>query len=304
MSIELLEGDCLEIMPDLPSDSIDLILTDPPYGTIKTFSGKNRTYTRDTTWDVVINQKAMLYECERLLKVNAACVLFGQEPFTSKLITEPHPNLRFSYRYTWLKDHFGSPLGCKQKPLNYTEDINVFFKKYDTRNNHPLRLYSAALLDFIGKPSRVINKELKHRRSEHFFYTTSTQFNICSAAVYEELTTRYRLQEFNGYLTYNEIQRINKAFSGGQTFNLPEGARYKSNVLEYKKDYGNLHPTQKPVALLEDLIKTYTHEGATVLDFTAGSFSTGVACQNTNRNFIGIELNHKFYQRGVERLKR
>jgi len=86
------------------------------------------------------------------------------------------------------------------------------------------------------------------------------------------------------------------------TFNLPHGAKYKSNVLEYRKDYTGHHPTQKPVALLADLVETYTNEGDTVLDFTMGSGSTGVACANTGRKFIGIEMDADFFQVATDRI--
>jgi site-specific DNA-methyltransferase (adenine-specific) len=97
------------------------------------------------------------------------------------------------------------------------------------------------------------------------------------------------------------LTEIDRAFN--RVFNLPDGKKYKSNVLSYKKDYSGFHPTQKPVALLEDLIKTYTNEGDTVLDFTAGSFTTGVACVNLNRKFIGIEMDKNYFDIGVNRVK-
>jgi site-specific DNA-methyltransferase (adenine-specific) len=86
-------------------------------------------------------------------------------------------------------------------------------------------------------------------------------------------------------------------------FNLPKGKKYKSNVLEYKKDYTGLHPTQKPIALMEDLIRTYTNEGQLVLDFTMGSGTTGVACKNLNRRFIGIELDKDYFEIAQKRIK-
>lgn len=78
---------------------------------------------------------------------------------------------------------------------------------------------------------------------------------------------------------------------------------FPQTVLAFAKEEDHLHPTQKPVALMEYLIKTYTNEGETVLDFTAGSFTTGVACVNVNRNFIGIELDENYFDIGVSRIK-
>ncbi len=105
--------------------------------------------------------------------------------------------------------------------------------------------------------------------------------------------------------TYEQLIIIDNAFRGTfkKIFNLPDGKKYKSNVLEYKKDYTGHHPTQKPVLLLEDLIKTYTNENQTVLDFTMGSGSTGVACKNLNRNFIGIELDQNYFDIAKQRIK-
>jgi DNA modification methylase len=99
---------------------------------------------------------------------------------------------------------------------------------------------------------------------------------------------------------YAELEEINRRFS--RRFNLPEGQKYKSNVLQYRKDYTGHHPTQKPVALMEDLVKTYTDPGETVLDFTMGSGSTGVACANTGRRFIGIERDDKYFAIASERI--
>ena len=104
-----------------------------------------------------------------------------------------------------------------------------------------------------------------------------------------------------GFKTYAELEQINKRYLS--TFNLWEGKKHKSNILEYKKDYQGLHPTQKPVLLLEDLIKTFSNEGDTVVDVTMGSGSTGVACKNTGRNFIGMELDEEYFKIAKERIE-
>jgi len=96
-----------------------------------------------------------------------------------------------------------------------------------------------------------------------------------------------------GFKTYAELRDIDKKYDS--TFNLWEGNKYKSNILKYKKDYDGYHPTQKPVLLLEDLIKTFSNENDLIVDLTMGSGSTGIACRNTNRNFIGIELDQSYY---------
>jgi len=294
--IQLLQGDCLELMKEIPDGSVDMILTDPPYGTV-TNMGLDGWKDGKTSWDTVIDHDKMLEECNRILRFNGCMVLFSQDPYTSKLVTDTHGNLPFSYRLTWLKDHFANSLIAKKAPVNYTEDINVFFKKYDTLSQHPLREYSKTLMEKIGLNLKGINEVLGHRRAEHFFYTSSTQFGLCTEETYSDIVATFNIIDA---MPYKEMENINRRFN--RRFNLEDGMKYKSNVLEYKKDYQGLHPTQKPVLLMEDLIKTYTNENETVLDFTMGSGTTGVAAKNLNRNFIGIELDETYFNIAKERI--
>lgn len=294
-----MQGDCLELMKTIPSGSIDMVLTDPPYGTVNgaALDGwKNQT----TEWDNVLNFDLMWSEINRVLRPNGACLLFSQEPFTSNLITSSHNNVPFSYRLMWLKDHFANSLISKKAPVNYFEDICVFFKKYDLQGLHPLRHYSKQIMDFVGLNLKQINSKLGHRKAEHFFYVDSTQFGLCTEKTYNELIEVFNIDLMRGFKSFSELHEIDRAFS--RAFNLPQGKKYKSNVFEYKKDYDGFHPTQKPVALLEDLIRTYSNEGNTVLDFTMGSGSTGVACVNINRAFIGIEMDDKYFEIAQERI--
>lgn len=277
-----------------------MILTDPPYGTVRGVGDGNVLHGMKgkTDWDETIAHWEMLSECNRILRTNGALVLFSQDPYTGKLMSDTHGNLPFSYRMTWMKDHFANSLIAKKAPANYTEDVNVFFKKYDTLNQHPLREYSRKLMIDNHTNLKKINSDLGHRRFEHFAYTDSTQFGLCTEKTYNEFLEFYNVLEF---MPYQEMSNIDRRFS--RRFNLPGGQKIKSNVLEYKKDYTGLHPTQKPVALLEDLIRTYTNKGETVLDFTMGSGSTGVACKNLKRNFIGIELDDKYFDIAKERIE-
>jgi len=302
--IKLIHGECLAEMDKLIEQgvTVDAIIADPPYGTVKGIGDGDVSHGMkgNVSWDETINHEAMLDKCNKLLRTNGALILFCQEPYTSKITTETHGNLPFSYRMTWLKDHFANSLIAKKAPVNYTEDICVFFKKYDTLSQHPLRDYAKKVMDFIGLNLKEINSDLRHRRAEHFFYVNSTQFGLCTEKTYNELTEKYGLDSLDGFMTFDELSVINRAFS--RAFNLPAGKKYKSNVLEYKKDYTGLHPAQKPVALIENLVKTYTNEGDTVLDFTFGSGTTGIACQNTGRNFIGIERDDKYFKIAQERI--
>jgi len=306
--IKLMQGDCLAEMDKLIEQgvTIDAIITDPPFGTAGGMGKGEARYDRisNVEWDNVIPHEAMLDKCNKLLRTNGALILFSQQPYTTKLINDAHGNLPFSYCMTWLKDHFSNSLLVNKAPVNYTEDICVFFKKYDTLSQHPLRDYAKKVMDFIRLNLNEINSDLGHRRAEHFFYVDSTQFGLCTEKTYSELAERYKLNGLDWFMTFEEMQRIDSEFKKQtpKVFNLPAGKKYKSNVLEYKKDYTGLHPTQKPVALIEDLIKTYTNEGETVLDFTMGSGTTGVACKNLSRNFIGIELDEQYFKIAQERI--
>ena len=142
--------------------------------------------------------------------------------------------------------------------------------------------------------------------------TGSTQFSLCTEKTYQELVDVFGIDKMDGFCEweklkpiqeeYQEANRRNIAEKYPSVFNLWQGGKSKSNVLEYKKDNDGYHPTQKPVALLEDLIQTYSNEGNTVLDFTMGSGSTGVACVNTNRQFIGIELDPDYFATAEKRI--
>jgi len=298
----LMKGDCLERMKEISSGSVDMILTDPPYGTVKGAALDGWEGTK-TDWDVCIDQEKMLNECNRILRTNGALVLFSQDPYTARLMTETHGNLPFSYRMAWLKDHFANALIAKKAPVNYTEDICVFFKKYDQLNQHPLRDYVSTLFSFIGKSKKQLFAEMGHQGVCHFMRYETMQFGLCTEKTYSELVEMYGISEQEWFKPFSYLVDVNRKFNDEfkRAFNL-QGKKFKSNVLSYKKDYQGLHPTQKPVLLLEDLIKTYTNEGDAVLDFTFGSGSTGVACVNTNRKFIGIEMDDNYFEIGKNRV--
>lgn len=301
--INLMYGDCLERMKEIQDGSVDLILCDPPYGTVGGMGAGERRYSSlaSIEWDVAISPASIFEHCERLLRVNGALILFSQEPYTSRLITEAHGNLPFSYRLTWLKDHFANCLLVNKAPVSYSEDVLVFFKSHDTLKQHPLRKYAKLIMEHIGRSLKQINSDLGHRRAEHFFYVDSTQFGLCTEQTYEQLISRYHMQNCPFLMSYGQMSEIDRRFV--RRFNLPEGQKYKSNILEYKKIRNGLHPMEKPVALLEDLIKTYSNPGDTVLDFTMGSGSTGVACLNSGRPFIGIEKDQGYFETAKHRIE-
>ena len=226
------QGDCLELMKEIPDKSIDMVLCDLPYGTTK------------NKWDSVIPLNKLWKQYERIIKDNGAIVLFSQMPFSAELV---HSNLKlFKYEWIWQKDNGTGFLNAKKMPLKIHENILVFYKK--------LPLYNPQM--------RTGFKPYKCKQGRH-----STNYGA-----YEQ-----------GHITESN------------------GERYPIDIIKFKKDSG-LHPTQKPVELLEYLIKTYTNEGETVLDNCMGSGSTGIACINTNRNFIGYELNEKYFKIAEKRI--
>ena len=230
--IDLRQGDCLELMKDIPDKSIDMILCDLPYGTTR------------NKWDSIIPLNDLWMQYERIIKDNGAIVLFSQMPFTAELV---HSNLNlFKYEWIWQKENGTGFLNAKKMPLKIHENIEIFYKKTPTYNPQMRKGF---------KP-------------------------------YSQMSGR-------GSSNYGEQIRI-------QTIN--DGERYPIDIIEFKRDKEKLHPTQKPVALLEYLIKTYTNENETVLDNCMGSGSTGVASINTNRNFIGIELDENYYKIACERI--
>ena len=299
--IKLLNGDCLIESDKIESGSVDLILTDLPYGTVKNIKNVNHGMSGKCDWDVVIDTDKVMEVANRILRRNGKMVLTSQQPFTNELINKAHKNLPFNYGMIWEKDHFANALTAKKAPLNYYEDVLVFSKKYDLEGLHPLRLYFKSVMEFVGLNLKQINAKLGHRRAEHCFYLDSTQFGLCTEKTYLELIEMFNVDKVKEFKTFEELKEIE--FRYESRFNLWEGNKVKSNILKYKKDYDGHHPTQKPVLLLEDLIKTFSNENDLVVDLTMGSGSTGVACKNTNRNFIGIELDDKYFNLASNRIE-
>ncbi len=319
--IQLHKGDCQIESDKIESGSVDLILTDLPYGNMNG-AGLDGWGNNKTGWDFAIEPKKVYEIANRILRKNGKMVLFSQEPYTSKMINEVIANIPLNYRMIWEKDHFANSLIAKKAPVSYFEDILIFSKNYDFEGLHPLRLYFKSVMDFIGLNLKQINTKLGHRRAEHTFYVTpkqavikevgqkadhvtrigSSQFGICTEKTYNELIEVFGINKMESFKTYGELKNIDNKYDS--TFNLWEGNKYKSNILKYKKDYSGHHPTQKPILLLEDLIKTFSNEGNLVVDLTMGSGSTGVACKNTNRSFVGIEKDENYFKIAQERIKK
>jgi site-specific DNA-methyltransferase (adenine-specific) len=302
--MKLYKGDCLEQHKHIKDGSVDLILTDLPYGTIKGMGGDMEKYKHlsNSNWDNVIDTDKIMQITNRILRKNGKMILTANQPFTTELISKAIPNLPHSYNMYWDKMHFANCLVSNKAPVSYIEDILVFSKTHDHLNLHPLREYFKNIMDFIGLNLKQINIRLNHRRAEHTFYINSTQFGLCTEKTYIELVDVFKLETMSTFKEWKELLEINSTFNS--TFNLWQGNKYKSNILKYKKDYTGHHPTQKPILLLEDLIKTFSNENDLIVDLTMGSGSCGVACKNLNRNFIGIEMDDKYFEIAKERIEK
>lgn len=309
--IKLFLGDCLVESKKIKEGSIDLILMDPPYGNMNTDGGRKIGIHN---WDFQINTKDLFNIANRILRKNGKLILFSQEPYSSMLVSTVIPNLPFSYRAIWEKDNFANALGVNKAMVGFTEDILIFSKMnpvHDSEFIHPLRPYFKSVFEFIGTTKKNIIDKVG-QKADHVFRFNSSQFSLCTRETYDLLIDNFRIDLFAEFINFEELSKIDLPFKAGlnsaantvnpSIFNLWEGKKFKSNILKYKKDYDGFHPTQKPVLLLEDLIKTFSNEGNLVVDLTMGSGSTGVACKNTNRNFIGIEMDEKFFDIAKNRI--
>lgn len=305
-------GDCLELMKDIPDKSIDMILCDLPYGTTA------------CEWDSVIPFEPLWEQYNRIIRINGYIVLFSSQPFTTKLINSNINN--FSHQWIWDKKMSANPLLCRKMPMKNFEDICVFcfnYDKYDFR-----RIYFKNVLEFIKKSKSEVIKET-NQGLDHCFRYNSLQFNIPTEENYNLLIDKYNLNKMIGFIPYDKLNiykrvynpqmiklKHSKVIGGGkftktdflgQTFTSDKkitNERYPTAIIQFSNRKGEtLHPTQKPIELLEYLIKTYTNENETVLDNCMGSGSTGVACKNLNRKFIGIELDDTYFKIAKERIE-
>ena len=305
--MKLYKGNCLIESDKIENGSVDLILTDLPYGTMTKLNYKEQIQSRGENsfkWDEVIDTKKVYEISNRILRKNGKMVLFCQQPFTNELINKAIPNIPFSYSMIWEKDNYGHALLAKKAPLNYYEDILVFSKNNEFEGLHPLRPYFKQVFEFIGGTKKRIIETIG-QRADHVFRFNSSQFDLCTLETYNDILKHFNINKMRGFKEFDYLQIIDNEFKKkfASAFNLWEGKKYKSNILKYKKDYNGYHPTQKPVLLLEDLIKTFSNENDLLVDLTMGSGSTGIACKNTNRNFIGIEQDENYFNIAEQRIK-
>jgi len=239
---KLLQGDCLELMKDIPDKSVDMILCDLPYG------------TTECKWDSIISLDKLWKQYKRIINDNGIIILTATEPFTSKLISSN--DTMFKYDWIWLKKNSTGFLNAKVRPMRKHESILIFSKAGITSTKNDT-IYNPQGLRDIQRVKKNFNTESMGSR---------------------------------------------KSRENGSSY-IQTKTNYPNTILEFGYDKNKIHPTQKPVALMEYLIKTYTNEGDIVLDNCMGSGTTGVACVNLNRNFIGIELDEKYFNIAKQRIE-
>jgi site-specific DNA-methyltransferase (adenine-specific) len=243
--ISLINGECLEKMRDIPSESVDLVLTDPPYGTTA------------CKWDTIIPFEPMWAQLKRVIKKNGAIVLFGSQPFTSALIMS-NPKM-YRYDWYWQKDKACNFLFGNKQPLKVIEIASVFYTNQPTYHSQ-----------------KTINPKGVSKR--HLAVSTNTN------------TAKEIMPNMPDKTVYSKTYEPDKLLA-------------KQLIYFARDQRSKLHPTQKPVALMEYLIRTYTNENDTVLDFTMGSGSCGVAAKLTKRSFIGIELDPTYFNIAKSRIE-
>ena len=306
--------DCLTGMQRIPDGSVDCIICDLPYGTMKgAWKGEGKHDEERHDWDDIIPTDKLFEAYGRVLRRNGVAVLFSQEPYTSHLRTFKGTWMEFCYPMIWKKNHFGMSLNAKHAPVSYFEDLSVFVRRSanDAEKAHPLRDYSRRLLAYIGKTQGQVQDDFrqwgipKPTRVAHFLAPEGLQFILCTEETYNLLIEHYGIDKWEGFRTWQDLKAEEQPFleGGRKVFNLPEGEKTMSNILDFAKDKNGCHPTQKPVDLIAYLIRTYSNPGDTILDNTIGSGTTAVAALREKRHFIGFELNRDYYDIALRRIK-
>jgi site-specific DNA-methyltransferase (adenine-specific) len=267
MNINLMKGDCLEMMKSIPDRSIDLICCDLPYGTTDTH-GVKKSKNRFLEWDNIIPLDLLWIEYKRILKEKGTICLNADQPFTSQLIIS---NLEwFSYEWIWKKNITTGFLHANYRPMKQTEDIVVFSPAGASPS--AAKGGNCMVYNPQGLVEKVVQKKNNKKRLGKFLLN----------------------EEFMGK---NNVLLSEKEYTQQWT-------NYPKEIIEFDMDRDTIHPTQKPVSLMEFLIKTYSNEGDTVLDNSMGSGTTGVACVRNGRNFIGIELDEKYFELAKDRIEK
>ena len=328
--MDLYNDDCFNVFPKLKDKSIDLFVLDLPYG---------QTACK---WDSCIDLTKMWVQIKRIMKPNAVILFYCTTKFGYKVIQSNEK--WFRYDLIWKKSRKVGFLSANKMPLRQHENIYVFSDDnnddLDNSRNKELRSYAEKVKKYIGKSLKQINKDMENRHAEHFFYIKSTQFGIPTEETYNKLIEIYKINEMEGFIDYKTLKsKWEKEPETTYNPHKTEGTPYKKKENKIGGIYGNvintelnnkgnrhptsiypetiettilahnnpvksLHRTQKPTSLCEWLIKTYSNEGDTVMDFTMGSGTTGEACKNTKRKFIGVEMDKDIFKVAKDRLNK
>ena len=254
-------------MDQVADGSVDLILCDLPYGTTDRKGISDKGDNRVLSWDTVIPLDKLWEQYRRVLKPSGAVVLTADQPFTSQLVLS---NLEwFKYEWIWKKRKVTGFLHANARPMKETEDILVFSPMGASGGSVKVNK------NMTYNPQGLIEKKVKKKNN--------------AKRLGKFLHQPEHMGSNNKLLHETEYEQ--------------KWTNYPSEIIEFGLDRNVIHPTQKPVALMEYLIKTYSNEGDTVLDNCMGSGTTGVACKKTNRNFIGIEKESEYFTQAKERIE-
>lgn len=324
--IKVFNADCFEILPTIPDNSIDLVLIDPPYNI-----GKDKKWDKWKKVSEYVEFMGQAFkEAERVLKPNGSMYFFHND-FMQIVELQNYINNNTSFEFksfiTWHKSNFRTPIwknptdksnlrswfNVCEYCLYYTFQDSTGLKevKHNVENFKELREYSKKIHEFIGLSKKdIINKI--GGRADHFFRYSSTQFELPTEDTYNELIKEFNIDNYKDFKEYTELRNMydKKMEEYEELIEGYEASRYTHNL---DKEHNNIwhseeqnkkkiHSCQKPLDILKRIILTSTHEGDEVLDFFGGVMSTGVACIETNRNFIGVEKDKKHFEDGYKRL--
>tara|TARA_B100001989_G_scaffold20289_1_gene12406 strand:+ start:3975 stop:4823 length:849 start_codon:yes stop_codon:yes gene_type:complete len=263
--LKLYQGDCLVEMNKIADGSVDLILCDLPYGTTDRKGIRDKGDNRLLSWDTVIPLDELWEQYRRVLKERGAVVLTADQPFTSQLILS---NLDwFKYEWIWKKKKTTGFLLANYRPMKETEDVVVF---------SPAGAAAASRHggNMTYNPQGLIEKKVKKKNS--------------AKRLGKFLHNPEHMGKGNKLLHETEYEQ--------------KYTNYPSEIIEFGLDKDSIHPTQKPVALMDYLIKTYSNENEVVLDNCMGSGTTGVSAVRCNRKFIGIEKDENYFNLASDRI--
>lgn len=303
----LINGECISVMKWLIDTGIvvDHILADIPYGTVqglKIEGWKNKGNIPN--WDIPLNTIEMIEKCFYISKSNSNLLLFSQEPLTNEIINELTNFQKYSLsnKMIWVKNNHANGFMAKTTPVNIYEEILLIRKSLDETNSIELRKYFKNMLEYINIPKKEIMNKLGQGLDHCFRYANRT-FYIPTEKNYNLLINEYNIDKMNNFIPY-DILKEKWDKENSIIFNIPNNDKIVRNVLTYKKDINNIHPTQKPLELLNYLINLFTNENDWILDFTSGSGSTGISAIKNDRKFIGIEIDKNFYNKSIEWYKK